>query len=217
MSEPSTRERLLDAAEALVAANGYANTSLREITAKAGANLAAVNYHFGSKEGLASAMLERRLTPLNKERTALLDKELEAAVQENRRPNAAVLLRAFIEPAIRFFQSEAGGKDFLRLFSRIHADPDDTIRHAFVKHMVPLFLGFYSGLKKALPQVPADVLAPRIFFCIGAMGQGAGILVDDDLCQNCSELGLPPMLGSEAMVEELIAFVTRGMEAQCDV
>jgi len=69
MSEPNTRERLLDTAEALISANGYANTSLREITAQAGANLAAVNYHFGSKEGLVSAMLERRLTPLNKKRT----------------------------------------------------------------------------------------------------------------------------------------------------
>jgi AcrR family transcriptional regulator len=61
----NTKERLIDSAEHLFAQNGYHNTSLRAITTKAEANLAAVNYHFGSKEALITAVLERRLLPLN--------------------------------------------------------------------------------------------------------------------------------------------------------
>ena len=69
----STKDRILDAAEGLFAQQGFSATSLRAITAQAGVNLAAVNYHFGSKDGLLEAVFVRRLGPLNDERLALLD------------------------------------------------------------------------------------------------------------------------------------------------
>ena len=60
--------------------HGFEATSLRSITAAAAVNLAAVNYHFGSKEELFQAVLTRRLDPMNQERVALLDRfEHEAA------------------------------------------------------------------------------------------------------------------------------------------
>src|SRR5262245_47872957 len=68
-----TRNRLLDAAEALFMEHGFEATSLRAITAAADANLAAVNYHFGSKEALFEAVLTRRLDPMNQQRVNLLD------------------------------------------------------------------------------------------------------------------------------------------------
>src|SRR5690606_34005678 len=73
----STREAILDSAEALFARQGHDGTSMRQITSEAGVNLAAVNYHFGSKEALVQAVLKRRLAVLNHERLRLLD-ELEA-------------------------------------------------------------------------------------------------------------------------------------------
>ncbi|WP_294156679.1 TetR/AcrR family transcriptional regulator [uncultured Selenomonas sp.] len=54
-----TRERLLDCAEELTAAKGFAAVTSKEICQKAGTNLAAVNYHFGSRDGLYEAMLYR--------------------------------------------------------------------------------------------------------------------------------------------------------------
>ena len=60
-----TREKLLDAAERLFAEQGFDSTSLRQITAAAGANLAAVNYHFGSKEDLIVEVLDRKIKPMN--------------------------------------------------------------------------------------------------------------------------------------------------------
>ena len=66
MSQGKTQKKILDAAEALFAQEGFHSTSLRMLTKKAGVNLAAVNYHFGSKEELIRAVIERRLLPLNR-------------------------------------------------------------------------------------------------------------------------------------------------------
>ena len=73
MAPDDTKERLLDAAESLFADHGFAATSLRMITSAAGVNLASVNYHYGSKEALIQAVLERRLGPLNRDRLRRLD------------------------------------------------------------------------------------------------------------------------------------------------
>ena len=74
MSEPiSTKERILDAAEKLFGMNGFEATSLRDITAEAGVNLAAVNYHFHSKDSLIDATIERRIEPVNRKRLELLE------------------------------------------------------------------------------------------------------------------------------------------------
>src|SRR5689334_3019902 len=69
-----TRERILDAAESLFMEHGFEATSMRAITASAGVNLAAVNYHFGSKEELFQSVLTRRLDPMNQQRLELLSR-----------------------------------------------------------------------------------------------------------------------------------------------
>ena len=68
-----TKERILDVAERLFADRGFPATPLRDITSEAGVNVASVNYHFGSKEALLAAVLERRLHPVNARRLELLD------------------------------------------------------------------------------------------------------------------------------------------------
>src|SRR5271157_4799471 len=91
-----TKEKILDAAERLFADHGFASTSLRQITAEAGVNLAAVNYHFHSKEALLSAVLERKVRPVNVRRIELLDQALRETGQS--RPSLKKVIRAFIQP-----------------------------------------------------------------------------------------------------------------------
>ena len=69
----TTKDRILDSAERLFARDGFEATSLRAITAEANVNLAAVNYHFQSKEALVQAVIGRRMGPVNAQRIALLD------------------------------------------------------------------------------------------------------------------------------------------------
>ncbi len=73
-SSAHTRDRILSTAEALFMERGYAGTSMRMVTARARVNLAAVNYHFGSKEALIREVFERRLAPLNSARIGYLDR-----------------------------------------------------------------------------------------------------------------------------------------------
>ena len=67
-----TRDKILGAAEQLFAHHGFEGTSLRAVTGLAEVNLASANYHFGSKEGLLKAVIERRIGPVNEERLSML-------------------------------------------------------------------------------------------------------------------------------------------------
>src|SRR5690242_5145363 len=101
-----TKERILDAAEGLFAAHGFADTSLRKIVREANVNLASVHYHFHSKEALLEAVVLRRAEPLDRERLELLD-----ALERRGAgfPSVEEVLEAFILPTARLMQDPAGG------------------------------------------------------------------------------------------------------------
>src|SRR5581483_7061921 len=69
-----TKQKILDTAERLIGEQGYAATSLRNIIADAGVNLASIHYHFGSKEELLDELIQRRAGPVNAERLARLER-----------------------------------------------------------------------------------------------------------------------------------------------
>ena len=81
MKQKYTKTKILNAAEDLFAARGPNAVSLRQVISRAKVNLAAIHYHFGSKESLLQAVLSRRLVPLNAERLALL--EISTALDDN--------------------------------------------------------------------------------------------------------------------------------------
>ncbi len=93
--ERGTKAAILDAAERLFALNGFEATSVRTITAEAGANLGAVNYHFGAKDGLILAVLKRIFQPVNERRLRLLD-EFEARAVAGRYGSSRFLRRCFV-------------------------------------------------------------------------------------------------------------------------
>src|SRR6266542_3164877 len=110
----STKDRILDTAERLFADHGYSSTSLRQIIAAAGVNLAAVHYHFGSKESLLEAVVLRRAGPVNDQRLQLLD-EAERAADP---PELERVMEAFLVPTFRVACSGEGGRVFIRLMGR---------------------------------------------------------------------------------------------------
>ena len=116
--EPDTRSRILDAAEHLLVRHGLDGTTLRMITTEAKANLAAVNYHFGSKEALIEAVFRRRLTWLNEQRIAALDAFEAEAKGEPLKPRQIV--EAFFGVAIRMAADKTGGQTFMRLLGRTY-------------------------------------------------------------------------------------------------
>ncbi len=98
MPSDRTRALILDAAERLYAERGFGDVTLRDIVAAAGVNLAAVNYHFGSKDELIAELFVTRGVATNRERLTEL-KEAEAA--GNGRADVKAILRALVGPTLR--------------------------------------------------------------------------------------------------------------------
>lgn len=204
-----TKHLLLDAAESLFAHHGFHATSLRAITGKAGANLASVNYHFGSKEALLEAVIERRLTPLNNTRIERIDSVVRSARAENSRPPVREVMRAFIEPTLSFRDSEPGAKDFVSLVGRAAAESDEMVRNVFLGFMKPVISLMLEALASSLPDLPRDALVRRFHFTIGSLVHTMHF---------CDNVPLPPELrfsclgDTAAVCDELVDFVTLGME-----
>lgn len=211
MSQPDTKERILDAAEHLFAAEGFHNTSLRAITGDAKANLAAVNYHFGSKEALLEAVFERRLVPLNRIRREKLEALRQAARASGRRPPAGEVLRAFVEPTLHFRDSGSGAEAFVRLVGRAIADPDDTLRKIFMRHMEPIFFLLYDTLGEALPHLSPSELFWRLHFALGALSHTMCMAGRFQLLPP----GVAPPVDTASLTALVLDFVTAGMEAPC--
>ena len=202
-----TRVRILDAAEALFACHGIDGTSMRLITSRAGANLAAVNYHFGGKDGLVRAVFQRRLAELNRRRLAALD-ALEAQVAGTPlRPSR--ILDAYFGTALEMAADEAGGgRHFMRLLGRTHNEPNQFVRGFVAEEYAPCAARFLSALCRALPEVPRAEILWRFHFMMGAMSFAiAGV---DGLQPLAGEFGSddPSRLGPR-----LMSFLLGGLRA----
>src|SRR6185503_10859631 len=155
-----TRTRILDAAEELFMQQGFGGTSMRLLTAKAGVNLAAVNYHFGSKDALIEAVFRRRLDPMNAARVAALD-EIEAGGA----PGLEAIIRAFISPGLRMMEdAKGGGRNFIRLLGRTYTEPAKGIRQLIGQMYAPAMQRYKTALERALPQMPREELVWRMHF-----------------------------------------------------
>src|SRR6476469_2751338 len=163
-----TKTRILDAAARLFVEHGFEATSLRSLTSAAGVNLAAVNYHFGSKEELFQAVLTRRLDPMNQERIELLGRiEREAG---GRTLSCEKILFAMLIPALTLARDEKrGGKNFLRLLGRAYADPAPFIRHFLSDQYAGMIGRYKEAFQKALPHLSRQELSWRLHFVMGAL------------------------------------------------
>jgi AcrR family transcriptional regulator len=114
-----TRGRLLDAGERLFATRGIDAVSVRDITEAAGANLAAVNYHFGSRHGLILAIVERRADQLGQRRSELLD-ELERAGDVELRS----VIRAMVLPTAELIAADPSGRFYVSFLAALDDHPE---------------------------------------------------------------------------------------------
>ena len=163
-----TKTRILDAAELLFMEHGFEATSLRSLTSAANVNLAAVNYHFGSKEELFQAVLTRRLDPMNQERIELLER---VERESNGKPSTVEkILFAMLIPALRLARDEErGGKNFLRLVGRAYADPAPFIRQFLSEQYAEMIGRYKEAFHKALPHLSRQELTWRLHFVMGAL------------------------------------------------
>jgi AcrR family transcriptional regulator len=202
-----TKSRIMDAAEGLFAEHGYAAASLREITSQAGANLAAVNYHFQSKEGLLEAILARHFGPINLERLAALSAAEEAAGRKA--PDLEAVLRAFLEPPFRTFARPGDrGVRLLQFLGRMHMETGEQVGSIFQRQFAEVFERFSLAFRRALPDLGADEGAWRIHFVLGAMAHTLLWSRKGDARSGHSASGDP-----EALLAWLVQFCVAGLQA----
>ncbi|MBI2487952.1 MAG: TetR/AcrR family transcriptional regulator [Deltaproteobacteria bacterium] len=202
MDEKDTKERILDTAECLFAEKGIKETSVREITSAAEAHLAAVNYHFGSKEGLIRAVLTRRTEPLNKERLRILE-TFEVEAGSTPVPLESIL-HALFTPPIKLCLKHP---DFMRLAGRMLSEPDKELRRVFVSQFEEVFLRFKTALGRTLPDLPEKELLWRMHFIAGAM---IHTYTNYAVLESLSS-GLCILTDDEEVVERLISFCVAGL------
>jgi AcrR family transcriptional regulator len=204
-----TKTRILDVAESLFMEHGFEATSLRQLTTAAGVNLAAVNYHFGTKEELFQAVLTRRLDPMNQQRIGLLDElEREAAGK----PIACErILSAMLIPALRLSRDEEhSGKNFLRLIGRAYADPAPFIRHFLSDQYAEMISRFKEAFLLTLPHLTRQELTWRLHFVMGALSYS---LAGTDVLKLLAQAMPGELNDDEVLLERLAPFLVAGLKA----
>lgn len=199
----STRERILGVAETLFARHGFAGASLRQVTAAAKVNLAAVNYHFGSKESLIEEVFRRRLDELNRHRLAAL-----AAVDANPDRQLEDVLDAFIRPALEQSMDSAGGAAFVRVLARAYAEHDERLRRFLSDNYGHVLRDFATAFALLLPHLHKEELYWRLDIVAGAltyaMADFGMIKRKDDVSEQSHR---------EQSVQHLVRFAAAGLRA----
>lgn len=160
----STKQRILEAAEDLFAKHGFAGASLRQVTAAANVNLAAVNYHFGSKDRLIEEVFRRRLDELNARRLAALKRALgkpEHSLED--------VLAAFIKPALELSLDRSGGPAFVRVLARAYAEHNERLRKFLSDNYGHVLKEFAAVFGRLLPQLEKEELYWRLDIVAGAL------------------------------------------------
>jgi AcrR family transcriptional regulator len=205
--DPSdTKNRILDVAEDLFAEQGLDRVSVRDITDTAQVNLAAVNYHFGGKEDLIAAVLQRRIGPVNDARIAALDKIEKAA--GGKPPKVEDIIGAFILPTLSCCPGDTKRKNsFSKLFGRCLAETRPDVEKLLVREFDPMAQRLEAALTRALPHLTRAQIFLRLKFTFGVLHHW--LLTKDRF--------LPEWASHSTMEEQatqLIAFVSTGFKAK---
>ena len=206
-SQFSTKDRILGAAEELFAQHGFAGTSLRQVTTRADVNIAAVNYHFGSKENLVNEVFRRRMDEMSARRLA----QLKAALQQHPGELEPVLA-AFVEPALAMAQDRHGGGAFIRVIARAYAEKNDSLRKFLSDQYGHVLRDFAKAIAGCVPALGKEQLYWRLDFLSGALTYA---MADFGMIKRPS--GLSEAAHRERAARELIRFASAGLKADIDI
>jgi AcrR family transcriptional regulator len=152
----ATREKLLDAATKAFAEHGVLNASLLDITRQAGQrNRGALHYHFGSRDGVLAAVLERHVGFLAQREGELLAKALEAA-------ELPPVVEAIVRPAVELAESGWRGRCCLLIIAELaEEDPRDLAPEVVAALDRTGGPAVYATLAERMPPMPEAVLLER--------------------------------------------------------
>ncbi len=201
-----TKTKIMKAAEELFAHSGFHHTTMRAITASAGVNLAAINYHFGSKESLLAAIFDAYLKPINAERVRRLTEVAEKARMTSVIPDLEEVMRAFLEPTLVLFLEGAGAEHFRIIIGRAMSEPNQAVRRIFLKRVMPVIDILLGLLQQSLVKSSQSEVAWKLRFALGAMSHTLSSHAHH------SPFAMGDSKEPSEIVEMLIVFIIKGMQ-----
>lgn len=206
-SSSATQRRLIDAAERLFADSGYTNTSVRELTAEAGVNLAAINYHFGGKEQLYIAVFQRSLDEMREHRLTSIRAAIDA-------PGTTLesLLTAFANSFMEPFLDQGRGRRLMQLYNREMIQPM-LPPSLFYEHMIePVLAAMTDAMMQSCPGLGRkDAVLCQHWF-VGQLLHAIHMYHH----YHASDLELAPITELKTVIEHIVNFTAAGTKRYTD-
>lgn len=208
-SEIITRDRILDAAETLFSEDGFRRVSLRQITTEAGVNVAAVNYHFGSKDALVLEVLSRVVGPINKERLSLLD-IAEADAGGGPVPIEAIL-DAMARPMVSMMhQTDHSAEVFMKLAGRCMSEDANKTPEAVLEIFREMADRFIAASRRSCPHLSPEEVLWRLHFSVGSLLHA---MTQTEQLKILSGGRITNSADPEEILSQFVAYTAAGMKA----
>lgn len=203
----STKTKILDTADVLFANKGFNGTSLREITSLAEVNLAAVNYHFGSKKELIKAVMSRYMNELSPR----LESSLNTICLDDAKPTLVEVFSAFLEPLLHLNHfKENGTSTFLQLLGRGYTDSQGFLRWFLTTQYPDVFSYFTQAINKAYPELSKEEMFWRLHFTMGTI---VFTMSSSDALIDIAQNDFDRQLDIAEVIKKVIPYVAAGVAA----
>ena len=200
-----TKARIIEAAEYLFALQGYGQTSMREITARADVNLASVNYHFGSKKNLIQAVLKRYFDVMMPQ----IDEALAKLVPSVGRKGVEQVLQNLKGPLLNLNAVQPDGTEmFVQLLGKGYTESQGHLRRFIMGNYGETVQTILAMLRTALPAIPADELFWRLHFAIGSF---VFSMASSQALKDIAKADYQQDIDIADVIEHLFPFVAQGI------
>jgi AcrR family transcriptional regulator len=207
-AEADAKNRILDAAERVFADFGFDGASLREIVKAARVNLATVYYYFQSKEGLMTAVVNRRFDPLRKEHLSLLEQF--KAQARNKPLTVEKIIEAMVAPSLNLaITAPSKSEAIRRLIGRIVTEPNERNQELLRKQFAPFRESILTELKRSLPKLPQSDLHWRYGFVLGAFA----FTMSNSCHINKESGGICNPSDTKVLIAQMVHFFAAGLRA----
>ena len=200
-----TKARIIEAAEYLFALQGYGQTSMREITARADVNLASVNYHFGSKKNLIQAVLKRYFDVMMPQ----IDEALAKLVPSVGRKGVDQVLQNLKGPLLNLNAVQPDGTEmFVQLLGKGYTESQGHLRRFIMGNYGETVQTILAMLRTALPAIPADELFWSLHFAIGSF---VFSMASSQALKDIAKADYQQDIDIADVIEHLFPFVAQGI------
>lgn len=166
MRHKGTSASIVEAAETLFAEQGFTETTVRQITSRADVNLAAINYHFGSKKGLIQAVAEKFLTPLCAELGSMLEQRQVADSSPSLEELLEMLMRALL---LVHRENVNALAVFMRLLELAYMKNQEELRDFLISRYNDKLLPFIQLIRTDAAPMEDDEFFWRLHFLLGSI------------------------------------------------